>query len=136
MEIKEALRSLFQEMILPEFDQIKVEQQKLVEKISSVDKRLDDITAHLIDQSRRIDDINKRIDETNKRIDETNKRIDETNIRIDSARDELVSMIGEINKRIDRLYEVIVRRDEHIGLEIKLENLVQRIEAIERKVAA
>jgi uncharacterized coiled-coil DUF342 family protein len=129
MEIKEALRSLFQEMILPEFDQIKVEQQKLVEKISSVDKRLDDITAHLIDQSRRIDDINKR-------IDETNKRIDETNIRIDSARDELVSMIGEINKRIDRLYEVIVRRDEHIGLEIKLENLVQRIEAIERKVAA
>jgi predicted nucleic acid-binding Zn-ribbon protein len=136
MEIKEALRSLFQEMILPEFDQIKVEQQKLVEKISSVDKRLDDITAHLIDQSRRIDDINKRIDETNKRIDETNKRIDETNIRIDSARDELVSMIGEINKRIDRLYEVIVRRDGHIGLEIKLENLVQRIEAIERKVAA
>jgi len=122
MEIKEALRSLFQEMILPEFDQIKIEQQKLVEKISSVDKRLDDITAHLIDQSRRIDDINKRIDDTN--------------IRIDSARDELVSMIGEINKRIDRLYEVIVRRDEHIGLETKVENLTQRIEAIERKVAA
>ena len=84
MEIKEALRSLFQEMILPEFDQIKNEQQKLVEKITSVDKRLDDITAHLIDQSRRI---------------------------------------GDINKRIDRLYEVIVRRDEHIGLESKVENL-------------
>lgn len=97
MEIKEALRSLFQEMILPEFDQIKNEQQKLVEKITSVDKRLDDITAHLIDQSRRI---------------------------------------GDINKRIDRLYEVIVRRDEHIGLESKVENLAQRIEAIEKKVAA
>ena len=62
MEIKEALRSVFQEMILPEFDQIKNEQQKLVKKIVSVDKRLDDINAHLIDQSRRIDDTNKRID--------------------------------------------------------------------------
>ncbi len=115
MEIKEALRSLFQEMILPEFDHLKNEQQKLVEKINSVDKRLDDINAHLIDQSR---------------------RIDETNIRIDSARDELVSMIGEINRRIDRLYEVIVRRDGHIGLESKVNNLEQRIKAIEKKVGA
>ena len=97
MEIKEALRSLFQEMILPEFDQIKNEQQKLVEKINSVDKRLDDINTHIIGQSRRIDDI---------------------------------------HNRIDRLYEVIVRRDEHIGLESKVESLARRIEAIERKVAA
>ena len=129
MEIKEALRSLLQEMILPELDLMKAEQMKITERLNSVDKRLEDITLHLVDQSR-------RIDETNKRIDDTNKRIDNTNSRMNAVRDELVSMIGEINKRIDRLYEVIVRREEHYGLARDVQDLKIRVDNLEKRIAA
>lgn len=115
MDIKEAMRSLFQEMIIPEFEHMKAEQGKISERLNSVDTRLNDINAHIIDQSR---------------------RIDETNKRIDSIRDELVTIIGETNKRIDSLYEVIVRRDEHVGLERKLENIEERVGDLERRLAA
>ena len=129
MDMKEALRSLLQDMILPELDSIKSEQVRINERLNSVDQRLGDINAHLVDQSRRIDAVNKRIDATNDRIDATNDRID-------SVRDELVSMIRETNKRMDRLYEVIVRRDEHNKLEFRLTSLEARVEALEKKLAA
>ena len=133
MDIKDAIRSLLQEMILPEFEHIKTEQAKMGERLNSVDKRLDDINAHIVDQSRRIDGINKRIDETNKRIDSVR---DELNSRIDSVRDELVAIIGATNKRLDRLYEIIVRREEHYLLENKVENIAKRLQDLERKLAA
>ena len=122
MEIKEALRSLLQEMILPELDLMKTEQIRITERLNSVDKRLEDINLHLVDQSRRIDD--------------TNKRIDDMNRRIDSVRDELVAMIGETNKRIDRLYEVVVRRDEQETLVREVQELKFRVDNLERKLAA
>ena len=115
MEIKEALRSLLQEMILPELDLMKAEQIRITERLNSVDKRLEDINLHLVDQSR---------------------RIDETNRRIDSVRDELVAMIGETNKRIDRLYEVIVRREEHDTLARDLQELRIRVDSLEKRIAA
>ncbi|MBE9575056.1 MAG: hypothetical protein IMF20_08030 [Proteobacteria bacterium] len=115
MEIKEALRSLLQEMILPEFEQMRSEHAVLGERLNSVDKRLADINMHLVEQSR---------------------RIDETNKRIDTVRDELVTMVGETNKRIDRLYEVIVRREEHVVVKADLGNLERRVEELERRVAA
>ena len=82
----------------------------------------------------RFEVVPQSIAETNKRIDsvrdelvimitETNKRIDETNKRIDSVRDELVGMITQINKRIDGLHGVIVRMDQHMGLQTKVEDL-------------
>ena len=61
MEIKEALRSLLQEMILPEFENMKAGQAKTEERLNSLDKRLGDVNMHLMDQSRRIDEINKRL---------------------------------------------------------------------------
>jgi len=39
MVVKEAIRSLLQEMILPEFEQVKAEQVKIQERLNSVDKR-------------------------------------------------------------------------------------------------
>jgi deoxyhypusine synthase len=45
-------------------------------------------------------------------------------------------MIGETNKRLDRLYEVIVRRDEHVKLENRLVNFEQRLQKLERRLAA
>jgi len=114
MDVKEALRSFFKEIVLPEIQDIKTEQIKITERLNSVDQRLADINLHLADQSR---------------------RIDETNKRIDSVRDELVSMIGETNKRIDRLYEVIVRRDEHSEMVIKVIDLEKRIVSLEGRLA-
>jgi uncharacterized coiled-coil protein SlyX len=122
MDIKETLRSSLRDIVLPEIHDIKTEQIKITERLNSIDQRLADINIHLADQSRR--------------IDETNKRIDETNNRIDSVRDELVSMIGETNKRIDRLYEVIVRRDEHSEVVIKVIDLEKRVVGLEQRLAA
>ena len=51
-------------------------------------------------------------------------------------RDELVSMIRETNMRIDRLYEVIVRREEHTSLEHRMMNLENRVDALEKRQAA
>ncbi|MCD6197215.1 MAG: hypothetical protein J7K15_01400 [Deltaproteobacteria bacterium] len=151
MDIKETLRSSLRDIVLPEIHDIKTEQIKITERLNSVDQRLADINIHLADQSRRIDETNKRIDsvrdELTGRIDsvrdelvsmigETNKRIDETNNRIDSVGDELVSMIGETNKRIDRLYEVIVRRDEHSEVVIKIIDLEKRVVGLEQRLAA
>ena len=61
--------------------------------------RSDDHNAHLVGQSQRIDDINKRIDDINKSLG---------NIHAD-----LIDRNDETNRAISRLYEVIVRRDEH-----------------------
>lgn len=85
MEMKESLRSLLKEIILPEFQGLKTQQVKLEERLNSIDKRLADINAHIVDQSRRIDATNKRID---------------------SVRDELFAVLSETNKRLDRLYEI------------------------------
>lgn len=122
MEIREALRSVFQEMILPELDQMKNQQVRIDERLDSMDKRLSDINAHLIDQSR---------------------RIDETNKRIDSLRGELVRMIADVTYRIDqttqsiaRLYEVIVRKEDHFRLERDFQDLRKRVEILENKLAA
>jgi len=73
-----------------------------------------------------------RIDGTNKRIDsvreELGGKIDETNKRIDSVKDELT-------KRIDRLYEVIVRRDEHSMLDRRVAKLELEIDDLKRMAA-
>lgn len=92
-------------------------------------KRLDDINQHLVDQSRKINETNKRIDETNKRIDETSERID--NLRVD-----LSGKIVKTNEWIDRLYEVIVRWDEHNKLEARVLHLEEEIKEIKTKLVA
>jgi ubiquinone biosynthesis protein UbiJ len=88
---------------------------------------------HLADQSRRIDETNKRIDETNKRIDVVRGELGHG---IDKVREELGSKITETNKRLDRLYEVIVRRDEHAGVERRVAALEQDMAEIKRRLAA
>ncbi|RLA93928.1 MAG: hypothetical protein DRG83_20330, partial [Deltaproteobacteria bacterium] len=95
--------------------------------------RIDSVRDELVGM---IGETNKRIDTTNERIDATNQRIDTTNERIDSVRDELVGMIRETNKRLDRLYEVIVRREEHDKIETRVAILESKLADIERKLAA
>ncbi len=56
------------------------------------------------------------------RLVDQSRRIDETNKQIDSVRDELVGMIKQINMQIDGLHGVIVRMDQHMGLQTKVED--------------
>ena len=159
MEIVEKAKKIIQDIVLPELEVIKGENKDIKTILELTNKRLDDITAHLVDQSRRIDETNKKMDEINRgliaRIDETNKKIDEVNrgliaridevnrgliARIDEVNRGLIIRIDETNNRLNRLYEVIVRRDEHEKLEIKVMKIEQDIaemkEKIQYKIAA
>ena len=147
MEIKEVLRTAIQDWIVPEFDKIRLENAEIRSTLQLTNKRLDDIQAQLIDQSRRIDETNKRIDETNLRIDKVHDdllaRIDETNKRIDKVHDDLLARIDETHRRIDhtnarldRLYEVVVKREEHFTLESRVAHLEEVVEGLRLKLAA
>ncbi len=114
MDIKEAVGSVLKELIVPELNKIKDENKEIKTTLVLTNKRLDDINLHLADQSRRIDSVREDLSE---RIDETNKRIDGT------------------NKRIDRLYEVIVRRDEHYKLDQRVADLEREVTGLKRMAA-
>jgi len=140
MDMKKAMLAAMQEYLLPELQEIKSGQARLETELNAINKRLDDVNLHLADQSRRIDETNNRIDavreELGSRIDETNNRIDTTNSRIDSVREELTQSMIAINKRLDHLYEVIVRRDEHSALVIKIGELDKEVQEIKQRLAA
>ncbi len=144
MDMKEAMLAIMREYLLPELEGLKSGQIGLRSDIANVNKRLDDVNLHLVDQSRRIDtlreELGQRIDavreelsgninalreELNHRMDGIDHRIDETNKRID-----------ETNKRLDRLYEVIVRRDEHSAIVIKINELDHEVREIRQRLAA
>jgi uncharacterized protein involved in exopolysaccharide biosynthesis len=86
------------------------------------------------------DDLLQRLDETNRRIDKVQddliQRFDQTHLRIDGVRDELAAQVGEINRRLDRLYEVIVRREEHTLLDQRVANLERELAEIKLRIAA
>jgi len=115
----ESIRAAFKELIVPELDRIKEENREIRAILEVTNKRLDDVNIHMADQSRRIDSIREELGQ-----------------RIDSARKELRSEIKETNMRIDRLYEVIVRRDEHSQLVQRLTALERDVEELKRKQAA
>ena len=131
MDILENIKKVVQEMILPEIGTIKDEYKEIKTILQRTDKRIDDMNIHLVDQSRRIDETNKRIDETNKRIEEINGSLI---ARIDKVNGSLIARIDEINKRIDRLYEVIVRRDEHNVVEMRITKVEQDVTEIKMEI--
>jgi len=132
MELKEVISNTFKELILPELGRIKEENKEIKNYLSFINKRLDDV-------NRRLDDVNIHLADQSRRIDETNKRIDrvreELNTRIDAIHADLLKRIDEVNYRLNRLYEVIVRRDEHTQLEQRVLRLEQEVEEIRRKIA-
>ncbi|MFZ5447794.1 MAG: hypothetical protein ACOZFS_04045 [Thermodesulfobacteriota bacterium] len=64
--------------------------------------------------------------------EELGGRIDETNGRIGGV----ISRIDEINQRLDRLYEVIVRREEHHDLAARVRTLEQEMADLKKRFAA
>lgn len=159
MEMLDALRTAIQDWVVPEFDKIRLENAEIRSTLQLTNKRLDDIHQQLIDQSRRIDETNKRIDKVHDdlltRIDKLNTelraRIDKFNTdltaridkfhadfiaRSDKVLNDLIRRNDETNGRLDRLYEVNVRREEHALLSAQVQELRARIEALEQRIAA
>jgi len=159
MDVKEAVLAGLKELIVPELQVMKQAQAELKTTLGLTNKRLDDINSHLIDQSRRIDETNKRIDSIHAdlitRIDKVNAdlvtRIDKVNAdliaRIDKVNTDLVTRIDKVNmdlimrndetnRGLARLYEVIVRREEHQFLAERVARLEQSLEELKRRQAA
>ncbi len=141
MDVKEVIFSAIKELVLPEINVLKEKQDKLGERIKSVDQRLTDMNAHLLDQSRRIDSVRDELsgqisivrEELLGRIDGVR---DELSGRIDSLENKLSGRIDAINGRLDNLYEVIVRRDEHRELESRVTYCERKLAELESKLAA
>jgi predicted nucleic acid-binding Zn-ribbon protein len=133
MEIEEAIRAAIKELILPDLDRIR-EESKAIEAILTVtNKRLDDVNLHLVDQSRRIDETNRRIDALQEAL---TGRIDAVREDLTGRIDETNRFIIETNLRLDRLYEVVVRLEEHVSLAERVIHLERDLADIKQKLAA
>jgi len=144
MEIKEAIRTAIKELIVPEMVKLKQENLEIKTILTLTNKRLDDINGHLIDQSRRIDalreELTKQIGSVREELTDHIRSVrEELTKHIGSVREELINRIEETNRRLEamgnkfddllnRLYEVIVRRDEHT-------QVIERVMLLERDVA-
>jgi len=132
MEIADAVRKIFQDMIVPELGKIREENQKIVAILELTNKRLDDVNTHLADQSRRIDDTNKRIDEVRS---ELTSRIDDTNKRIDDMHSDLVNRLDANNERIDRFFLTAATKEEQARNDARLFRLEQGLEEVRQRLA-
>ncbi|MGB9711566.1 MAG: hypothetical protein ACP5J5_04985 [Dissulfurimicrobium sp.] len=108
MDMTDTMKKVIQELIVPEISLIKADNSEIKAILQLTNKRLDDINIQL-------SDINRRVDETNKCIDEVRAERYE---RIEMARSELLNGLGgarfaieNLNMRLDRLYDAVVRRD-------------------------
>jgi deoxyhypusine synthase len=71
-----------------------------------------------------LDKIKADVSETKAVLGVTNKRIDDLSLQM-----------VEVNRRIDRLYDVIVRREEHAALEQKVIALEREVHEIKSKMS-
>ena len=117
----ENIKKVVQELILPELGIIKAENQEIKTILQFINQRVNDTNIQLVDQSRRIDELRKELKE-----EIADLRI-ELKKEISEVKRELKEEIFKNTIRMDRLYEVIVRRDEH-------EMLVMRVAKNEQKI--
>ncbi len=78
-----------------------------------------------------LDKIKADVSETKAVLGVTNKRIDDLSLQMV----EVNRRIDETNNRLNRLYEVIVRREEHTALELKVIALEREVHEIKSKMA-
>jgi len=144
MDMKEAVGAVMREYLVPELEAIKAGQLRADVEFAAINKRLDDVNQHLVDQSRRIDNVREelgqRIDKTNERMDVMNSefihRMDKTNERMDAMSSSFNQRIDATDASLGRLYEAIVRREEHSAVVIKLNTLEQDVRELQHRLAA
>ena len=118
-DIKDAIRAAIKELMLPEIEAIRRDNQEIKARLELTNKRVDDINIHLADQSRRIDETNKKIDAVR---DELLQKIDITNRRID----QVIFQTTRIAQEMER-----IKREEKVTADI-----LDRLRALEKKVYA
>jgi chromosome segregation ATPase len=91
--------------------------EMVVPELTKIKEDVNSVKGVLELTNKRLDDINLHLADQSRRIDETNRRIDET------------------NDRLNRLYEVIVRRDEHSMLDQKVLALEKDVQELKLKMA-
>ena len=141
MEIADAVRKIFQDMIVPELGKIREENQKIVAILEITNKRLDDVNTHLADQSRRIDDVRSEL------TSEISSVRSELTFQISGTRSELISRMEDIhsdlvnrldanNKRIDRFFLTAATKEEQARNDARLFRLEQGLEEVKQRLAA
>jgi len=136
------VKKVVQELILPELGIIRAENQEIKTILQFINQQVNDTNIQLVDQSRRIDELRVELKremselrvELKKDISELRVELknDISELRIELKKEmfglkmELKEEIAKNTIRMDRLYEVIVRRDEH-------EMLVMRVSRVEQK---
>ena len=141
MEIADAVRKIFQDMIVPELGKIREENQKIVAILEITNKRLDDVNTHLADQSRRIDDVRSEL------TSEISSVRSELTLQISGTRSELISRMEDIhsdlvnrldanNKRIDRFFLTAATKEEQARNDARLFRLEQGLEEVKQRLAA
>jgi chromosome segregation ATPase len=125
MDIKTAVLEALKELIVPDLDELKSDVRGLKAIQQVTNKRIDDLNGHSLDHSRSLDQVRNEIDQLRTELTE----------RIDSLNNSLSTRIDVTNERFDRLYDVIVRREEHEDLKRNLLDFGRRLERLEEKVA-
>jgi len=93
---------------------------------TSLEKSLDNANAHLVDQSRRIDESNKHIDMVKESLEN----------RFEALRASVAGDLKSVGSRLDQLFEVVVRREEHFLLANRDQALEQKLAELENRDAA
>ena len=141
MDVKEFLRKLIQESVLPELGAIRAENAQIKAALDVTNQRLGDVQAQMTDLSRRVDETNKRIDEVRTELTERIENVrSELTEKIESVRAELTERYDHLNLRLDQMSKDIVRRNEHEQIlrqyEHRITSVEKTIEEIKRRVAA
>ncbi|RJR42810.1 MAG: hypothetical protein C4567_06525 [Deltaproteobacteria bacterium] len=135
--MKEELINAVKAALLPELGEIKTALTLTNQRLDDTNRRLDDINSHLVDQSRRIDavraELGGRIDAVR---EELGNRIDAVREELGKRIDGIASRLDATNDRLNQLYEVVVRREEHEKLVTRIERIEREMEDLKKRVAA
>jgi len=124
VDIKEAIRSGLQELILPQLKRLEDDNLQIRTILDLTNKRLDDVNAHIVDQSRRIDALRTELkEEVHELRSELKKEIHEFRLELKEEINGLSLRMDAMNKRLDdqggrmdRMSEAMARREEQENL--------------------
>jgi uncharacterized protein YktB (UPF0637 family) len=137
----EAILAGIKEMILPDLAVLRQEQAEIKASLVLTNKRLDDVNTHMVDQSRRIDTIREGLEgrfEALRTGLEGRFEASRTGLedRFEALRTAIDSHLKNVNERLDQLYAIVVRREEHYLLTSRVQVLEQKVAELEKRVAA
>ncbi len=144
MDIKEAIRAGLQELILPQLKRLEDDNLQIRTILDLTNKRLDDLTTHLVDQSRRIDalrtelkgEIHELRPELKGEIQELRTELKEEIHALSLRMDMMNKRLDDQGARMDRMSEAMVRREEQEKLTQRIISLEHKYEFVEQRLAA